>query len=326
MVSDPKISVVIPTLNRAVYLESALASLERQTLAKHAFEVLVVDDGSSDDTEQLCRSWNGDIGLRYYRQSHAGSAAAKNLGLFLSGAEIVVFFDDDDAASERFLEEHLKAHAAYSDPRVSILSFTTWDPSLIITPVMDYLVNVGQFLFSYVSLRDRQQLGWQHFWTGRISCKRRFLTHFGIFSQRMKRLEDVELGYRLGRHGHEIRYWSDARSYMLRPITFHEFCRRAEHDGRALAELRRLHPTPEIIEYSHGDAASRWREVAGQLDLIVAAVDALERVIHVTPSADCRPVVEALHSLYQRAFLGYAVKGVAEGAADEREPARSQGD
>jgi glycosyltransferase involved in cell wall biosynthesis len=45
MVFDPKISVVIPTLNRAVYLESALASLERQTLAKHAFEVLVVDDG-----------------------------------------------------------------------------------------------------------------------------------------------------------------------------------------------------------------------------------------------------------------------------------------
>lgn len=313
--SEPKISVVIPTFNRAVYLESALASLGRQTLARDAFEVIVVDDGSTDGTEALCRSRDRDFSLRYYRQSHAGSAAAKNLGLFLSDAEIVLFFDDDDAASERFLEEHLKAHAAYPDERLSILSFTTWDPSLTITPVMDYLVNVGQFLFSYVSLRSRQELGWRHFWTGRISCKRRFLTHFGIFSQRMKRVEDIELGYRLERHGHEIRYWSGARSYMLRPLTFHDFCGRAELDGRALAKMKRLHPTPEIVEYCGGDAEGRWREVAGKLDQIVAAVAALEEVIGATPSVHDQALLEALHALYRRAFLGFAAKGVVEGGA-----------
>ena len=321
MASRPRISVVIPTHNRVGYLESALASLQRQTLASDDFEVIVVDDESSDGTETLCRSWDGEVALRYYRQSHAGSAVAKNLGLFLSDAEVVLFFDDDDVASESFLEEHLKGHAAYPDARVSILSFTTWHPDLTVTPVMDYLVNVGQFLFSYVSLHDRQLLGWQHFWTGRISCKRRFLTHFGIFSRRMSRVEDIELGYRLARHGHEIRYWSEARSYMLRPITFHDFCRRAERDGRALAELTAIHPTPEIAEYCHGDAVRRWQEAAGELDRIVAAVDALEGIVGPAPSAADRALLEALHPLYRRAFLGFAVKGVAAGDAAAAEAA-----
>jgi len=316
MTASPKISVVIPTYNRVDYLESALVSLERQTLVPDAFEVIVVDDGSSDGTESLCREWDGDISLGYHRQSHAGSAAAKNLGLFLSAGEVVLFFDDDDAASESFLEEHLKGHAAYPDARVSVLSFTTWHANLDITPVMDYLVNIGQFLFSYVSLHDRQRLGWQHFWTGRISCKRRFLTHYGIFSQRMSRVEDIELGFRLAQHGHEIRYWRDARSYMLRPITFHDFCRRAEKDGRALAEMKRIHPASEIQEYCHSDAASRFAAVAGELDGIVKAVDALERVVGATPSSEDQVIREALYALYRRAFLGFAWKGVAEGETD----------
>jgi glycosyltransferase involved in cell wall biosynthesis len=316
MSAGPRISVVIPTRDRAGLLASALASLERQTLAPGAYEVIVVDDESVDGTEALCRGWGGGISLRYYRQSHAGSAVAKNLGLFLSNAEVVLFFDDDDVACESFLEEHLKAHAAYPDARVSILSFTTWHPGLTVTPVMDYLVNIGQFLFSYASLSDRQLLGWQHFWTGRISCKRSFLAHFGIFSRRMRRVEDIELGYRLARHGHQIRYWSDARSFMLRPITFHDFCRRAENDGRALAELKAIHPAPEVVEYCLGDARERWQAVAGELDRIVAAVDALEGVIGPQPSPADRALLETLHPLYRRAFLGFAVKGVAEAEAD----------
>ena len=313
MTAAPKISVVIPTYNRAVHLASALASLESQSLAADDFEVIVVDDGSDDGTEALCRARQGRLPLRYYLQGHAGSAMAKNLGLFVSDGELVLFFDDDDAASPSFLEQHVAAHAAFPDPHCSILGFTDWHPDLTVTPVMDYLVNIGQFLFSYVSLADRQRLGWQHFWTGRISCKRRFLTHFGIFTRRMKRIEDIELGYRLARHGHEIRYWRSAVSFMLRPVTFADFCRRAENDGRALAELKRIHPAPEMVEYCHGDARRRWAEVAGELDAIVAAVEALERVVGPTPPAGARPVLEALHGLYRQAFLGFAVKGVAEG-------------
>ncbi len=315
MTGRTAISVVIPTRNRASYLEPSLASLESQTLSPDAFEIIVVDDGSTDATGALCRGRRGKAPLRYVRQSHAGSAAAKNLGLFLSGGEIVVFFDDDDVASATFLEEHLKAHAAFPDPHLSVLSFTDWHPDLTVTPVMDYLVNVGQFLFSYVSLRDRQQLGWQHFWTGRISCKRRFLTHFGVFSPRMKRVEDIELGYRLSRHGHEIRYWRGAESFMLRPITFADFCRRAEGDGVALSEMKRIHPAPEMVEYCHGDAAARWAEISGELVGIVAAVEALEKLVGPTPPAAARPVLEALHGLYRQAFLGFAVKGVAAGDA-----------
>lgn len=105
----PTISVVIPTYNRLAYLREALASVLAQT--RPADEILVVDDGSTDGTEEALRAMPAPV--RYFRQQNAGPAAARNHGLSEARGDWIAFLDSDDlwvpeklAAQLEFLEQH----------------------------------------------------------------------------------------------------------------------------------------------------------------------------------------------------------------------------
>ena len=85
------VSVVIPTYNRGRLLCDALDSIEKQTLP--VFEIIVVDDGSTDETSQLIRRY---AKVKYIRQNNAGPAAARNRGIREACGEYVAFMDSDD--------------------------------------------------------------------------------------------------------------------------------------------------------------------------------------------------------------------------------------
>jgi len=93
----PVVSVVIPTFNRVELLHECLTALETQQMAKEAFEVLVVDDGSTDSTIDLLetQSCASPITIRWFRQSHGGPAAARNLGVRHAQGNLIAFTDDD---------------------------------------------------------------------------------------------------------------------------------------------------------------------------------------------------------------------------------------
>ncbi len=306
----PKISVVIPTYNRCELLREALDSLDGQTLSADDFETIVIDDGSTDGTSEVCGSSGLSIPVRYVRQENSGSSAAKNLGLFLSRAPLVFFFDDDDVAAPEMLAEHINAHMVHAGERTAILGFTDWHESLEVTPVMDYLVNVGQFMFSYPSIREEDRLDWKNFWTGRISCKRAMLVNLEIFSPTMKRLEDVELGYRLQRHGLEVRFWPRAISFMNRPLTYRQFCARIENDGHWLQEFRERHPADEVVAYCTPPPPDDPGSLDRDLEKIAQAVDVMEALIGDSwRSASTQPLLTGLHALYRRGFFGHSYRG-----------------
>jgi glycosyltransferase involved in cell wall biosynthesis len=96
-------SIVLPTYNRAAFLHDALKSIEAQTY--HAWQLIVVDDGSTDDTPQVLSQWQARHPGRIccIRQSNTGPAAARNTGLAHAKAPYVAFFDSDDL----WLPEHL---------------------------------------------------------------------------------------------------------------------------------------------------------------------------------------------------------------------------
>jgi glycosyltransferase involved in cell wall biosynthesis len=94
-----RIAVIVPAYNRPQYLSEALESVRVQTLAPA--EVVVVDDGSTEDLRSVCERFTG---VRYVRQGNAGPSAARNRGLDCSSSEFVVFLDNDDRLHPSALE------------------------------------------------------------------------------------------------------------------------------------------------------------------------------------------------------------------------------
>jgi glycosyltransferase involved in cell wall biosynthesis len=114
----PQVSVIIPTYNAARYLKEAVDSVLAQSFKD--FEVLVIDDGSTDDTEALMRQY-ATTPVRYIRQENAGVSKARNRGIDESLGRYVAFLDADDTWDQRKLERQLSAldqnrgyHACYS--------------------------------------------------------------------------------------------------------------------------------------------------------------------------------------------------------------------
>lgn len=107
-----KASVVIPAWNAEETLGTTLAALTRQTLPASAFEVIVADDGSTDDTARTAKRF----GVRLIQQENAGPAAARNAGAAVARGEILVFTDADCEPAEDWLE---RMTAPFADPEVS---------------------------------------------------------------------------------------------------------------------------------------------------------------------------------------------------------------
>jgi len=116
--STPRVSVVIPTYNKARYLELTLASFAFQEF--NDFEIVVVDDGSSDDTARVLTDWSPRLPLRGLRFSNGGRAVARNRGIAAARGEVIVFCDDDRVADSAFLAAHASAHAKAGQPLVAI--------------------------------------------------------------------------------------------------------------------------------------------------------------------------------------------------------------
>lgn len=105
----PAISVVAPTYRRPRLLAELLESLVAQTLPSERFEVIIVDDGSGDETLDVLAQWRakGVLQLRFESQENSGPAAARNRGFRMARAPLVAFIDDDCAAEPGWLEAHL---------------------------------------------------------------------------------------------------------------------------------------------------------------------------------------------------------------------------
>lgn len=113
--SSPSVSVVIPTYNRAAFLGAAVASIRAQTYP--CTEIVIVDDGSSDNTAQVVAALGE--GIRYVKQANAGPAAARNRGIREAGGDLVAFLDTDD----RWLPDKLalQVEILQRDPAVALV-------------------------------------------------------------------------------------------------------------------------------------------------------------------------------------------------------------
>jgi glycosyltransferase involved in cell wall biosynthesis len=112
------LSVVICTYNREEFIIKSVEALVDQTASKDQYEVIVVNNNSSDSTEQLCldfKNTNNKINFVYYVEKKQGLSAARNAGIKLARGEYISFVDDDGLAEKDYVENIIKAFQKYPD-------------------------------------------------------------------------------------------------------------------------------------------------------------------------------------------------------------------
>lgn len=333
-VADPRISVILPTRNRAQLLDESLESLTRQEVDPAEFEVIVINDGSEDGTSELVRSYRDRLPLTLVDSAASGIAIAKNLGTDVAAAPLLLFFDDDDVATPGLLKAHLEAHHRYPLEHVAVLGFTDWHPGLVKSEVMRFVTELGAYLFAYAPLRPGQLLDHTYFWGGRSSCKKSLLLRAGGFRPAFTfGSEDIEAGYRMSQivaeeHpratarsaaiGLTVVYWPDAVQHMNRSLTYDEFCQRCLRQGRSQWQFSRFHHDPQVLAWCGVvEAPQRWAEIECQLAGMVSKVHELETLVAAAPPDQQGPLLQELHDLYWRTFEAFKLKGIMAAAGEE---------
>jgi hypothetical protein len=315
-----EISALLTTRNRAHLLPRVLDALRHQTLEPSRFEVIAVDDGSTDDTSTLLHRYAKSMPLRIFRQRHSGLAEAKNLGVFAARSPLVMFLDDDDVAAPDLVAVHRAKHTAHPDNAIAVLGHTRLAPDVVRFPVMRHVTEVGCQLFSYGGMQPGQILGYAEFWGGRSSCKRELLLRNGVFNPAFRfGCEDIECGWRLTPYGFRVIYEPAAVSTMIRAIGFDDFCMRSYRQGRSQFHFASSHPHPEIRKYCEIDVSlDAWRQHWRNYAAVLRRTRELDRLANIRLEAGLTlPITfqAQLDDAYHRAFLLSRAKGVADASS-----------
>ena len=217
MIYKYKVSIIIPTYNRSGLLKLSLESLSLQTLPKNYFEVIVVDDGSTDDTKAIVERFSVKINIKYLHQENKGYrvAAARNKGILNSEGEICVLLDCGILVASNAIEEHINSHSSNSNQAVLgyIYDFDEYNENeqylieLNIDPALtdSYFSKLEDL--NLLDLREStfKKLGddlslwpapWAIFYTGYLSIRKETIMKVGLFDESFTSwgFEDIDYG------------------------------------------------------------------------------------------------------------------------------------
>lgn len=206
------ISVVIPTYNRLPILKKSLAALENQKFTAHkvdGYEILVVDDGSKDQTLTWLAENKGQLPhVKTLRQEHQGAAAARNLGVTNAVGDTIIFIDSDLVVTESFLESHAKALIRGEQNLKSDRLFT-----------YGAVINTNNFTNPTAEPYKITDFSAAYFATGNVAIARKWLEEAGLFDNgfQLYGWEDLELGVRLKKLGLKLIKCPQAVGYHWHP-------------------------------------------------------------------------------------------------------------
>ena len=238
------VSVVIPTYNRRPILEKCLLALERQQACPEIdrYEVVVVDDGSTDGTPDWLRGAAERFPhVRLIEQSHGGPAEGRNRGVDHAHGDVIVFIDSDLVVTDSFLSCHASSLVRSWEARGDRLCFT-----------YGAVINTANFEQPTAERHKLRDLSWAYFATGNVAIAKEVLQRAGLFDTgfRLYGWEDLELGERLRRMGVQLIKCPAAVGYHWHPaLTLDQIPRLIEVEGeRARMGLVffRKHPTRRV--------------------------------------------------------------------------------
>lgn len=183
------VSVVIPTYNAQAYLADTLASVRDQTL--RGVEVVLVDDGSTDDTLQVAREFGASLDLRIITQDNAGPAAARNSGIHAARGQYCAFIDSDDTMHATRLADQRALLTAQADLGLVYSDLETFDENGVIHSTRRAFSNPRQGMILDHLLLDN------FITTSTVMAPKERLVEAGLFDSRRRVSEDFDLWLRI---------------------------------------------------------------------------------------------------------------------------------
>jgi glycosyltransferase involved in cell wall biosynthesis len=238
------ISIIVPAYNAAATLSACLDALAHQTLPAASYEVIVVDDGSTDGTARLASR----PGVRLVRRTHAGPAAARNSGIRAASGEIVLFTDADCEPEPGWVAA---ITAPFADPEVAGCkgTYRTRQRAL----VARFVQAEYEDRYRHLAKADRPDFIDTYSAAYRMSV----LTEDGGFDESIPvpSVEDAELSFRLSERGRKLAFAQQAIVYHRHPVSVWRYARRKFRYGRWRVPVYARYPaklrgdahTPEIL-------------------------------------------------------------------------------
>ncbi|MCE1245147.1 MAG: glycosyltransferase family 2 protein [Firmicutes bacterium] len=230
------ISIQICTYNREHLIGKALEALFNQNYDKDKYEIVLIDDGSTDGTADVIKSLKPPCKFTYIHQQNSGLSKGRNVGIRAAQGEIVLFVDDDIMASENLIAEHMKIHREF--PKSVVRGWVNH---------VDDLDKPGkQPKFTM------QDISTAFFWTSNVSVAKKYLEEAGLFDETFTEYgwEDLELGLRLRALGLTLKYNRNAivSHYKSRwkKTDLPKLLNQARSKGRTAVIFVDKHPTMRV--------------------------------------------------------------------------------
>lgn len=237
-----KASVIIPTYNRGPQMEGLLSSLEQQSFPAHQFEVIVVDDGSTDGTRKILDTWSRkkSVTLKSIHQENRGPGAARNRGAEEAKGEVLVFVDSDCWVPRDWLEcllgpfqspnVRLVGGSELPHPEDSFLSRCFW-----------YAMN-SKWTTGGIRGNRGRKLGKYYPRSFNMAVLLRDFKKVGGFQQAAIYGEDIELSYLIKGLGGKAAFADMAKVFHRKKMGFIQFAGQVFRIGRARFWLGRKYP------------------------------------------------------------------------------------
>lgn len=234
---DKPVSVIIPTFRSLNLLKKTIATLEIQDFPVDQFEVIVVDDGSNDDTAEWLRNFNGTIDLTpVILPENQGRSAARNFGVGKAKGRILIFLDADMIVKKDFVRLHVDSHR---EPKTATLGMVCYEKKTKAGYYSRYLESRGVARFP-----DKATVPGRMFLSGNASLERSDFEAIKGFDEALKDYgEDMDFGIRLVNSGVNVIVNKDISIIHLHTRKLSEILQLAQIIGeKTFPELIRKHP------------------------------------------------------------------------------------
>ncbi|HLD07440.1 MAG TPA: glycosyltransferase [Candidatus Peribacterales bacterium] len=257
-----QLSIIIPTCGRPRILQQTLDCIERQTVKN--LEVIIVSDGPDEKTAEMLTNLSWPFAFQYFAIPKSHQGVCRNRAVEKARSPLVLIIGDDIFLAPDACERHVKAHERAEEKGIMVLGFTTWDPSIQLTPVMKWMEQSGA-QFGYGKIKNFRKnflpTSIQHWFTytsnlslpAKLLYQNKFREDVSLYGW-----EDIEWGKRLAKKGVPLFYEPDAKAYHHHSYTDEEVWRRSRLLGQSAVIMEKTDPSLTLLPRG-------WKRIAYHL-------------------------------------------------------------